>query len=143
MCCAGGQRPIIVLDAVRRVKRGGYGPGAGDPDPLLPPPTHWDRGATGGLGARRQVTSLLVLPCANAVQGGGSGSAGRHAMRVSQILPLVSAARLLRHLKRDVFAAWLYMVTQLPTGMAQIPTKMAQIPTKMAPRWRGKIFVWA
>ena len=29
-----------------------------------PPPSPWRRGATEGLGARGQVTSLLALPCA-------------------------------------------------------------------------------
>ena len=61
-----GQRSIIALDAVRRVKRGGYGSGAGDadPPPPSPPPSPWRRGATEGLGAQGQVTSLLTLPCA-------------------------------------------------------------------------------
>ena len=45
--CYQGQRPIMVLDAVRRVKRGGYGLGAADVDLLLSHP--WHRAATEGL----------------------------------------------------------------------------------------------
>ena len=44
----GGQRPIKVLDAVRRVKRGGYGSGTGcAAPPPIPPPTP-------GVAARRK-----------------------------------------------------------------------------------------
>ena len=44
-----------VLDAVRRVKRGGYGSGTGcDPPPRPPPPAHpWCGGTTEGLPYKR------------------------------------------------------------------------------------------
>ena len=39
-------------------------------------------------------------------------------MRVSHIPPPFSAAGFLRHFQHGIFAAWLYMVTQIPTEMA-------------------------
>ena len=44
---------------------------------------------------------------------------------------LFSAAGLLRHLKRGVFATWLYMVTQIPTEMAKFLPGCPQF----LPRW--------
>ena len=70
----GGQRPIKVLDPVRRVKRGGYGLGAGDAGPLPTPAYPWRRGTAQGLGAQGHVGSSEALPCPDdegPVPGGG------------------------------------------------------------------------
>ena len=57
-----GQRPIKVLDAVRPVKRGGYGSGTGCAPPPPRPAHCWCRGATEGLRPQGQVSAPSVLP---------------------------------------------------------------------------------